>query len=225
MLSLPRHLETDDLNKLFASTIYSKGERPAAGKQEAAAWLPLLALYTGARIEELCQLTIDDIKREGKIAYLRLLDLSDEAADKDVKRLKTEGSRRNIPIAPALIQYGFLDYVDYQRKPNETWLFPALVPDTRYGRRSASWSKWWGRWRKTLGVSGREKCFHAFRHVFKTACRAADVAEDVHDALTGHSGGGIGRDYGHAPLSILDKAIRKVRYPNVKIDWKWTPPN
>jgi hypothetical protein len=40
---------------------------------------------------------------------------------------------------------------------------------------------------------------HSFRHCFKDALRAAGVSEDLSDALTGHSGGGVGRRYGARP--------------------------
>jgi integrase len=224
MSSLPRDLDADDLTTLFNSGIYARARRPRGGSSEAAAWLPLMALYTGARLEELCQLTLDDIKTEARIPYLRIIDLIDENADKLVKRLKNVGSRRSIPIPQQLIDHGFLKYVRHLRKQEQTWLFPDLTVEKKYGRRGANWSKWWGRWRKTLNVSGREKCFHAFRHVFKSACRAAGVGEDIHDAITGHSGGGVGRDYGKFPLEALKPAIDKVSYLDLKFAWFWTPP-
>ena len=51
MASLPRDLDADDLTTLFNSHIYTRTHRPRGGGSEAAAWLPLLALYTGARLE------------------------------------------------------------------------------------------------------------------------------------------------------------------------------
>lgn len=45
-----------DLNLLFAGPVHSSGERSSRGRGEAAYWLPLLALFTGARLEELGQL-------------------------------------------------------------------------------------------------------------------------------------------------------------------------
>lgn len=224
MARCERHLDTDDLNALFASPIYNTGTVPAAGGGDAAAWLPLLALYTGARLEELAQLLVEDVKTDGKIPHLRILDLYDDLADKDVKRLKNAGSRRLIPIPQTLIDHGFLDYVHHQRRQKSLWLFPDLKEDKAYGRRGGNWSKWWSRWRATLGVTGRDKCFHAFRHTFKTACRAAEVREDVHDAITGHTGGGIGRDYGRFPLEALKPAIDRVRYSEVRLQWKWQAP-
>ena len=218
-----RDLEAEDLNALLNSTIYSEAHRPRAGGGEAAAWLPLMALYTGARLEELCQLTLDDIKTEARIPYLRIIDLKDEKADKQVKRLKNVGSRREIPIPQQLNAHGFLAYVQHLRQQKRTWLFPQLKGDPKYGRRGASWGKWWGRWRKTLDVGGREKCFHAFRHVFKSACRASGVGEDIHDAITGHSSNHIGRDYGKFPLEALKLGIDQVTYPELKFAWTWTP--
>jgi integrase len=224
MPSPQRNLEIEDLKKLFASPIYTTGQRPRGGSGDAAAWLPLMGLCIGARLEEVCQLQLGDIKTDAPIPYFRILDLIDEEDDKQVKRLKNAGSRRDIPIPQALIAHGFLEYVAYLRQQKETWLFPKLTVEPKYGRRGANWSKWWGRWRGKLDVTGRERCFHAFRHVFKTACRAAGIAEDIHDALTGHRNGHEGRKYGKFPLNALQPAIDRVNYPELKVDWIWQPP-
>lgn len=50
------------LKAIFDSPVYAKGERPAGGKGEAAYFLPVMALYTGARVRELAQLRHGDIK-------------------------------------------------------------------------------------------------------------------------------------------------------------------
>jgi hypothetical protein len=42
--------EPEELKLLFASPVYVREERPIGGKGEAAFWLPLLALFTGARL-------------------------------------------------------------------------------------------------------------------------------------------------------------------------------
>ena len=61
--------------------------------------------------------------------------------------------------------------------------------------------------------------FHSFRHGFKDALRAAGVSEDLNDALTGHSGGGVGRSYGAKDvvrrfgLKQLAEAVAKAEYP------------
>jgi hypothetical protein len=42
-----------ELQAIFSTPVFTQGERPAGGKGEAAFWLPLLALFTGARRGEL----------------------------------------------------------------------------------------------------------------------------------------------------------------------------
>lgn len=214
-----RKLQTEDLSRIFGSSIYTAGERPQGGGREAAAWVPLIGLYTGARLEEICQLRMADIQEQGGIHCFNIIDLDDEALQIKTS-VKTDESRRQVPIHPELIQAGFLAYVAHCKAQGHDWLFPHLQPD-RYGKRGGNWSKWWARWRKALGVEGSSKCFHAFRHAFKTACRNAAIEEEIHDALTGHSGGGIGRDYGDYPLEPLAAALQKIRYAGLKFDWRW----
>ena len=74
-----------------------------------------------------------------------------------------------------------------------------------------------------MKVSGCQKCFHAFRHVYKTACRGAGIGEDLHDAITGHRKGHEGRKYGKFSLNALQEAVNKVAYPEFKLDWVWQP--
>ncbi len=91
-------------------------------------------------------------------------------------------------------------------------MFPDLKPDV-HGTLTGNFSKWWGHHARRRGVTDRRKVFHSFRHGLKEACRVAGVSEEVHDALTGHSGGGVGRSYGGVPLGVKAREIAKVRYP------------
>ncbi len=65
--------------------------------------------------------------------------------------------------------------------------------------------------------------FHSFRHGFKDALRAAEVSEDINDALTGHAGPGtIGRQYGaqmirRFGIATLAAAVSKVAYPGLDL--------
>src|SRR5262249_7646951 len=113
------------------------------------------------------------------------------------RRLKNPGSRRIVPIHPELARIGFLHHVEQLRQGNgsEARLFPLLTPGPKGGFGEA-WSKWFGRYIRGLGITNRASVFHSFRHSFKDGLRAASVSEDVNDALTGHSGGGVGRSYG-----------------------------
>ena len=53
--------ELADLQVIFGTPVFAEGERPTGGKGEAAFWLPLLALFTGARLNELSSLKASDV--------------------------------------------------------------------------------------------------------------------------------------------------------------------
>jgi len=176
-------------------------------------WLPLLALFTGARLEELGQARTEDVK---EVDGVPVLEISDRGEGKSVK---TESSRRRIPIHQTLLDLAFLDYVETRRRAQDERLFPGLKRN-QYGRWTPAWSKWWGRYaRQKANIVDPRKVFHSFRHTFKDACRACHIPEEVHDALTGHSGGGVGRSYGglHYPLAPLVEAMKKLRYPGFSL--------
>jgi integrase len=194
--------------------VFTAGERPVAGAGEAAYWLPLIALYTGARLTEIGQLRVQDIKRELGIDYFIITDEGEDAG------IKTESSRRWVPIHPELMRLGFIDYLAKMRKAGSERLFPDIKPD-RMGVLTGNWSKWWGRYmRNTIGIKDPRKVFHSFRHTFKDACLRAGIGQEIHDALTGHADGdNEGRSYGAGqhPLKPLAAALKKVRYIGLKL--------
>ncbi len=190
----------EDLTAIFSCPLYTQGKRPRGGSGEAAVWLPLIGAYSGARLEEMVLLAPQDVIQDPEHGwYFSITDIGED------KHVKTVSSRRNVPVHPVLIQAGLLEYRD--TVADEPWLFPHLVPGNN-GQRSANWSKWWGRYaRKVIGIASTLKVFHSLRHSFKTACRVADIKEEVHDALTGHWSSSTGRHYGEQPLVVLRPAI------------------
>lgn len=198
----------DDLKLIFSSPIYTEEFRPNAGAGEAAYWLPLLALYTGARLDELGQLRKSDVRCEEGIWFIDI-NTFDEG-----KSLKTQSSKRKVPLHPTILDAGIIKYVNsLTSKDDKGLLFPELKPDSK-GKLTGNWSKWWGRYaRKDLDITDSRKVFHSFRHTFKRVCRDAGINEEVHDALTGHSGGGVGRNYGAGiSLDKLQEAVNTLSF-------------
>jgi Phage integrase, N-terminal SAM-like domain len=69
------HIPLEDLQRLFSSDVFTKGARPRGGRGEAAFWLPLLALFSGAGLEELGQVMVQDTKRTAEgIDYFEVTD-------------------------------------------------------------------------------------------------------------------------------------------------------
>jgi integrase len=205
-----------ELTVLFRSTIYTAGARPRARMGEAAFWLPLLGLLTGARLEELAQLQFADIRTVDNVPFIAI-----HASD-DEHRVKNGGSWRLVPLHPQLVAIGFLQYVAGAAggEGEGGRLFPTLVPD-RHGKLGFEFSKWFGRWLDRLGLSDPNLDFHSFRSTFKDLCRLAEIPEDVHDALTGHVAQGreVSRGYGSAqyPAPPLVRAMQRIVVPDVDL--------
>ncbi|ADI30557.1 site-specific integrase [Methylotenera versatilis] len=202
------------LKAIFNSPIYTSDERPAGGKGEAAYWLPLLALYTGARLDELCQLHLGDIQLESyedeqeNTHQVWVMRITDEG---DGQKLKNSGSRRRIPIHQTLIALGFITYVQAQ---SGLQIFPELKPASAYGSLSGNWSKWFGKYlREKIKVTDTKMVFHSFRHNFKDYARIAGIATEVHNALSGHSSSDAATNYGSDkyPLRPLTEAMNRYK--------------
>jgi integrase len=171
-------------------------------------WVPWLACFTGARLEEIVGAAVEDVEPIEGIPCLHIrLDNRDDRAS-----LKNENSERTLPLHPAIVAEGFLEYV--ATLPQQGALFPNLTTD-RFGKRAGSGTKRIGRWvRRKVGITDPRKApSHSWRHWFKTACRKAGIEEEIHDALTGHGTGHVGRDYGDYVVGVLAPALEKVKSP------------
>lgn len=216
-----REFDAAALQAIFGSPIYVAGERPAGGAGEAAYWIPLVSLYTGGRISEICQLHPDDVFEEeysppnGRVRKAWVVRFVVNA--KRAQSLKTKGSERRIPIHADLIALGFITYV--QAQATKAHLFDDLKPDPRGGL-CGNWGRWWGRYlREVMGVTNKRMTFHSFRHSFKHYSRQSLIPHDVHNALTGHETGFAADDYGafSFPLHPLVEGMKRYRVPGFKL--------
>lgn len=212
---------SEDLKVIFGSTLYTGCVSVSKWKQSGGLkptdsgryWVPLVALYTGARMAEIVQLHLEDIKFDSGIAYMSV-EVGEEESDD--RRLKTANSRRNIPVHSRLIELGFLRFVDAAGKNGKKRLFPDIKKGAD-GTYSSVFSKWFSRYLTEIGVKTRKKSFHSFRHTFEDACKAAGVPLEYINALQGHAQGGEADRYGGAgyPVGLLKGYIEAVNHPLV----------
>ena len=205
-----------DLSRLGASPVYAEGKRWKAGAGEAAFWMPLIAMFEGARLEEIGQLQISDIRREDGIPYFYFLDLDDgettSVSEQAKKQLKTAAARRVVPIHPFLIKICFLGYVDWLRARGESQLFPELK--LYRGRCTKEWSKWWGRYTDEYITKSPHKVFHSFRHGFLDRLRNMTRSEFAGVGLAGHADPMYGNTLS---LQTRNSILRKLRFPGVDL--------
>jgi integrase len=193
-------LEDNDLSQLFGSPEYQSGKF----KHSYQYWVPLIGLFTGARLNEICQLRVEDII---SVEGLTCFNITPDAG-----KLKTPASKRCIPIHSQLLAYGLLDFINNRKQQGTTRLFPEL-PLGREGPGQAA-SKWFGRYRKRCGVNDRKKPFHSFRHTVWTKLSWHGCPEYEIDDLIGHESQSVGaRRYRSKLLpSHLQKTVEKLRY-------------
>ncbi|MBX9469461.1 MAG: site-specific integrase [Rhizobium sp.] len=179
-------------------------------------WGPLIGLYTGARLNEIAQIELADIKREDGIWYF---DLNDEG---DEKKLKTLSSKRRVPVHRDLIGLGLLEYVQTLQTRGASKLFHDLSTSVEHGRGRAI-----GRWFNetllpSLGIKTKLLVFHSLRHTVVTSLVNAQVDGPLIKALVGHSQQGVTYQsyFGGHTLSLLNEAIQKLDYslPTQKLD-------
>jgi integrase len=149
-------------------------------------WLPYLGLLTGARLNELCQLYLDDFV---EVKGLQCIHIREGRVD---QRLKSLSSERLIPLHSKLKKLGLFDYVADLRARGEVRLFPELKWSEYHGYAAAP-SKWFNRYLRKLGLKNGEGCkdFHSFRHTVADQLKQQGVSESLASALLGHMSGGI----------------------------------
>lgn len=162
-----RALTSDELKHLFEGP--EMAGIAADDRYASRYWLLHALLFTGARINELCQLNPQtDIRKDPTgIWYIRIAD-DTEAAPDVVKSVKTS-TAREVPIHPTLIELGICGYIEQTKGSGSKLLFPEWQP--RDGRASKNAERWLVRHFKAIGLHGVQnekghalRGAHAFRH-------------------------------------------------------------
>nr|WP_143840464.1 site-specific integrase [Novosphingobium panipatense] len=181
-------------------------------------WIPLIGLYSGARLNEICQLHATDLREiDGVWCF-------DFHADPAVgKTLKTSASQRIVPIHPMLIKLGILAYLRDRKEAGDQRMFPEIAIDA-FGLHSGRVSRWFSRFLATCGAAADGICYHSFRHSFRDALREAGIEREVALRLGGWSESGgssnlVGDSYGAGfSAARLYTAISAINYAGLNLD-------
>lgn len=203
----------EELPTLFASPIFTAYAVPPGDTAlnrkaglDAAYWVPLLCLYTGARPSEVCQLWTDDLSDVRDSEGQSLLVLEFRKNNERGQSLKNPSSWRALPVHSKLMELGFKDYLQaiVERQGVAGPLFPAIPRSGKNGP-GGQFGQWFGEFKKAQGFNAT-KTLHSFRHTVETELGFAEVSPTIVDAITGHEGQGIGRKrYG---ATIRRNAVR-----------------
>ncbi|WP_242153228.1 site-specific integrase [Sphingomonas sp. BAUL-RG-20F-R05-02] len=197
----------DELARLFSCDLFLKPTgwletRNTVGDMTLA-WMFLLGLTNGARIEEIGQTELANVKRDGGVLYL---DLGADAV------VKNENSRRMIPLHDVIIELGFETYVDALRSAGETRLFPDLKPNM-FDKLCKEASRVANRLIDKVVSDDPRLAFHSLRHNFKDFARDATIEKYILDQIMGHAGVTTGDKYGvGARLKTLKRELDRISF-------------
>ncbi|MDW9527395.1 integrase [Sinorhizobium meliloti] len=211
---------TDELTKLFHAPIFtgcrSELYHNTAGTfvpvDHGIYWVPVLGLFTGCRSGEIIQLRLEDIRTDAGVTYFQVTD------DGEDLNLKTAASFRRIPVHQTLVDLGFLQFVERQRKRKHKRLFPEM-PKAKDGYYSTAYSTKFKNTLEALEIKHEKIAFHSFRHSFEDACRNSRIHGDFMNALQGHAEKGMAGRYGNGTygLQLLNEEMQKLRYEGLDL--------
>jgi integrase len=222
-----------ELKQIFQKENYIHFTNIEKGRYELY-WIPLIGVFSGLRLGEICPLYLDNIRRvEGHHRKRRwCFDIVEEPNRPD-KHLKTKSSRRIVPIHDTLIELGLIDFIDLLKKndPNRKRLFEELpyVDDSYNSRVSEFWND---RYLPKLGLKTNKKNFHSIRHTVSDHLKQKGIEPHFINELMGHSSGNIDLDRygkGYNPDILFNKCVKKISYQtsqkrgidflSLKLDW------
>lgn len=210
-------LKAVHLNAFFSCPIYANLAWDKKGGLEALYWLPVLALHTGARAEELGQLGLDDITLTNHGYFLKI-----EHSPAKGKRVKN-GMSRSVPLHTRLGEFGFFSYVERLKKAaskQDNPLFPNLLAPSAQAdgkeqnfKRTKMFSTRFNELLDTHAIDAQGYDFHSFRNNFADELDRKLQSNDVRNALMGHTSDESSASYGYkkgSRKSFRDETLREV---------------
>ena len=217
---MPRKKEifsTQDLQRLFDP------DRMRSFTEPHKFWVPLIAFFSGMRVNEISQLYLDDIKKEtvsddsGAKHTLLYFDVS---PFREGQSVKSAYSTRRIPIHPQLLALGFEAYLEDARKSGAIHVFPGLSwKGDGPGRVMTQWFNG-AHLRKACGITSHAKTLHCFRHTITTIADRCLVPKSIMRTINGHSDGARIDERSYVVRgSLLEcrRALEKIEFPDLDV--------
>lgn len=189
-------------------------------------WIPVVLFYTGARLDEISQLHVEDIRSE-PVPHLvcENLDDDDPALSKKVKSIS---ANRSIPIHRDLIELGFLDYVQAIADNSHRHVFPDLPHHNgrkrgnKISRAFITSYRKYGEAHPNTGLNTKQLVTHSLRHTFRTCGFRGRLDQEFVQVVMGHFVGGVSYEtYGdevyHMPDILAERVMDEIQLPEIDL--------
>lgn len=159
----------EDLQRIFQPDLYLKKL-----KLPDFYWCPLIAMFTGARAEEIASLDVGQIYPVKGIWII------------DILKGKNANAKRRVPLHKVLVDLGLVDYRTSIVNAGYKKLFPHVQPGTNGYRKNMT--RMFGTYLDLPAVNIVDplKVFHSFRHTVVTALTGKGVNDGLKRAMVGH---------------------------------------
>jgi integrase len=213
----------EDLHLIFNPKTYLSAifENPLSKIKYPYFFIPILSVFTGCRLEELCMMRVKDIVKINGVWVYHIRE-EGEYGNEETK-VKNPYSERTIPLHPVLIDIlGFIKYVKMIEKIGHNRVFHELTK-IGSGRFQQNVGKFFNdRYLKKIGLKDgvRKVSFHSFRHSVETHLTNQNVNPRFIDYLQGHSSKDTGANIymkGIKADVLLKECVSKIDWG---IDWE-----
>jgi integrase len=181
-------------------------------------FIPLIGLFAGMRMNEICQLHTEDIR---EINGVWCIDVNKNSPD---KRLKSKAARRIVPLHPVVIKAGLIEYKKIMEEQGNERMWMELK--FKEGNYKEDYSTEFNKYIDKHITDDREVNFHVFRNTLSDNLKqqGISISEAPVAAILGHKHPNItfdtyGQSYNPKPLlevlMKLDyaKLFDEVRFP------------
>jgi integrase len=208
-IMLSDNRRNDELRKVYTVEDLKSiiGNLPREQERQERFWIPMIAMYSGLRLDEICQLYTEDVQQVDDVWCFNINDEKD-------KKLKNAASKRVVPIHPVLISCGLIIFVESMQKSSVSRLWMNLSWREADGY-SNSMGSWYRRFNREHISKDKGKVFHSFRHTFTDSLKQAGVSETLIVELVGHSTSGsmtMGRYGKRYQPKVLLEALMQLDY-------------
>lgn len=186
----------DELAAIFSSTYPEEMPKPDHY------WLPIVALFTGARREEIASLKASNVKKvDGVSCFL-------------IEGGKTADARRVVPVHSQLEGLGFMKYAQHLQSMGQELLFPYLNDGANGRGKNAG--RQFAKLLDKRQIKDERKVFHSFRHTLITRLHATGANPAHVMQIAGHADEAKGvhfKTYTHdVGLKALADTLAKLEY-------------
>ncbi|WP_448325538.1 DUF6538 domain-containing protein [Sulfitobacter sp. M13] len=192
----------------FTETEVSLIQKACLEKDDDLRWIVGLLSDSGLRLAEAVGLMEQDVFLDVPNPYISI-------RPNDARRLKTDGSERNVP----LVGVSLWAIKRAKTKASKGFMFPRYIDFTGelLANKSTHASNTLAKWLRTFPIADpKQKSCHSFRHSVQDRLREVETPQELRNVICGWTNKGIGEGYGKGfTVAVLAEHMKQIVTPEI----------